>query len=650
MGPENSKDDQQQTGNQTLGSDNQTSRSAMAVLTLSALGVVYGDIGTSPLYALRECFGHEYGLALNPQNVFGVMSLIFWTMILIICVKYMIFVLRADNKGEGGILSLMALALRTKSPVGSKGESSKRRAAILILGIFGAALLYGDGAITPAITVLSAVEGIEQVTTAFSSWVIPITCIILTGLFLLQKYGTARIGSVFGPLILVWFITIGALGIHGITLYPEILGALSPHHAVEFFLINQKIAFLVLGSVFLVVTGGEALYADMGHFGRRPIRRAWFAVVLPGLALNYLGQSALLIVDPSSIDHPFYRLSPTWGLVPLVILSTMASIIASQALITGVFSITRQAVQLGFCPRIAIVHTSSREIGQIYIPFINWTLFAAVIWLVLNFRTSSNLAAAYGIAVTLTMVITTLLIWIVAINKWKWSLPRASALFSVFLIIDFAFCFANLNKISHGGWFPLVTGLVIYLVMMTWQKGRKILYARLQERSQSVDQFCNSLIKNPPLRVAGTAIYMSGDPLGIPVPLLHNLKHNKVLHERIALLTIQTQEVPIVPKKERIRIEEIIPNFYRILAFYGFMETPKMKHILDACRSEDIHFKITETTFVLGRETILASNHPGMSIWREKIFAVMSRNAQRPTAFFRIPPNQVIEVGIQVEI
>ncbi len=609
------------------------------------MGVVYGDIGTSPLYALRECFGPEYHLALDNHNVLGVLSLMIWTIMFVICVKYMLFVLRADNKGEGGTLSLMALALRTRGD-----ENSRRRWSITVLGIFGAALLYGDGAITPAITVLSAVEGLQQITSGFSHFVIPITCVILTGIFFVQKFGTSRIGVIFGPLLAVWFLTLAALGTHGILLKPEVLLAFNPYYAIDFFITNGKTAFLVMGSVVLVVTGGEALYADMGHFGRKPIRLAWFGLVLPSLLLNYLGQGALLMTNPAAISNPFYQLAPSWGLVPLVILSTVASIIASQALITGVFSITRQAVQLGFCPRLAIVHTSSREIGQIYIPAINWFMYAAVIWLVLNFKTSSNLAGAYGIAVTMTMVITTILAFIVAINKWQWSLPRAISLFTVMLIVDVAFLSSNLTKIQHGGWFPIVLASLVYLTMMTWQKGRKVLYSRLKERSQSVDQFCDSIIRNPPLRVSGTAIYMSGDPWGIPVPLLHNLKHNKVLHERIAVLTIQTREVPFVRKSERVQIQEIIPNFYRILAFYGFMEFPKMKHILDACRNEDIHFKITDTTFVLGRETILPSNHPGMPIWREKLFALMSRNAQRPTAFFRIPPNQVIEVGIQVEI
>jgi KUP system potassium uptake protein len=615
------------------------------MLALGALGVVFGDIGTSPLYALRECFGEEYGLPVLPENIIGVLSLIFWTMIIVICFKYMAVVMRADNKGEGGILSLMAMASNTEDR-----HSTARRVIMVTLGLFGAALLYGDGVITPAISVLSAVEGLYLLTPAFEPFVIPLTIFVLNALFLMQRFGTGKIGLFFGPILMVWFAVLGILGVNGIIQNPAVLAALSPVHAYEFFMLNGTHGFLVLGSVFLVVTGGEALYADMGHFGRRPIRLAWFLIALPALILNYFGQGALLLSNADAISNPFYMLAPKWALMPMVLLSTLATVIASQALISGVFSITRQAVQMGFCPRIAIIHTSSREIGQIYVPAVNWALFIGVIWLVLTFKTSSNLAAAYGIAVTGTMVITTVLAFEVAIHRWKWGLGRASLLFGFFLIIDFAFFGANAMKIAHGGWVPLAIAGFIYLLMVTWNKGRKILYHRLKERSVSVEAFCQMILRQPPLRVTGTAIYMSGDPSGIPVPLLHNIKHNKVLHERVALLTIQTKDEPFVPKKERVTIQEIIPNFYRIIVYYGFMEIPKMKHILEACRQRDIHFNVQETTFVLGRETILPSNVPGMSLWREKIFAIMSRNAQRPTAFFKIPPNQVIEVGIQVEI
>lgn len=626
----------QQTTNQFLG------------LALGALGVVFGDIGTSPLYAFRECFINEAGIILSADNIFGVLSLIFWTLTLVVSVKYMIFMLRADNKGEGGILSLMSLALRATQADAER--KSKRKLFLLVIGVFGAALLYGDGIITPAISVLSAVEGLKYVTPVFESYVIPITIFIMNALFLVQRFGTGKIGKVFGPLILFWFIVLGAMGIRGIMMAPEVWHALSPVYAVQFMIDNGYHALVVIGAVFLVVTGGEALYADMGHFGRKPIRLAWFTVAMPGLVLNYFGQGALVLTDPEAITNPFYLLAPTWALIPLVILSTMATITASQALISGAFSITRQAIQLGLCPRLTIIHTSSQEQGQIYVPFVNWSLFVGVIWLVLTFKSSSQIASAYGIAVTGTMVITTILATIVAKNKWNWSPWKILLIFVPFLFIDLGFLGANLMKIQNGGWVPLVIGGAIFTLMTTWQKGRRILYLKLKERSVSIEDFCQLLLRQPPIRISGTAVYMAGDPWGVPVPLLHNLKHNKVLHERIAILTIQTKGVPSVPKENRVEVKEIIPNFYRVIVSYGFMETPKMKHILDACRQNDLHFKVFETTFVLGRETILPSSKPSMPLWQEKIFAIMSKNAQRPTAFFRIPPNQVIEVGIQIEI
>lgn len=625
--------------------DHHTSKASLGVLTLSALGIVFGDIGTSPLYALRECFAHAH-LDVTTNNVLGILSLIFWTMFSIICIKYMVYILRADNKGEGGVLSLMALAASSVS----EDQSPKKRALIFVLGLTGAALLFGDGVITPAISVLSAVEGLNYVTPVFEPYVIPVTVFLLNVLFLVQRFGTGSIGILFGPILVLWFGALGVLGVYGILQNPSVLHAVNPVWGFNFLIDNGYLAFIVLGSVFLVVTGGEALYADMGHFGRRPIRLAWFFVAFPGLILNYFGQGGLLLSEPSAITNPFYLLAPKWAILPLVILAATATVIASQALISGIFSITRQAIQLGFWPRISIIHTSAREIGQIYIPFVNWALFVGVIWLVLTFKTSSNLAAAYGIAVTATMVITTMLAYIVAQKKWGWGHGKAMAIFGVFVLIDLAFFGSNLTKIADGGWVPLLMGAVVYLLMTTWQKGRKILYRRLKERSLSVEEFCAKLLKSPPLRVSGTAVYMSGDPWGVPVPLLHNLKHNKVLHERIAILTIVTKDVPTVSKDKRVQIQEIIPNFYRIMVYYGFKEIPKMKHILEACRNQDIHFNVNETTFVLGRETILPSNTPGMSIWRERLFALMSRNAQRPTAFFRIPPNQVIEVGIQIEI
>lgn len=618
------------------------------LMALGALGVVFGDIGTSPLYAFRECFINEAGIILSSENVLGVLSLIVWTLTLIVSIKYMIFVMRADNRGEGGILSLMALALRTSQV--ETNRKSKRKLFLLILGVFGAALLYGDGIITPAISVLSAVEGLKYVTPIFDSYVIPITIFILNALFLVQRLGTGQIGKVFGPLILIWFISLGVLGVRGILMAPEVWQALDPRHAVRFIIEYGYHSLAVIGAVFLVVTGGEALYADMGHFGRQPIRFAWYTIAMPGLLLNYLGQGALVMTDPEAISNPFYLLAPKWALIPLVILSTMATITAAQALISGAFSVTRQAIQLGLCPRLTIVHTSSKEEGQIYVPFVNWSLFAGVIWLVLTFKSSSQIASAYGIAVTGTMVITTILASVVASKKWNWSAWKVLLIFAPFMFIDLGFLGANLMKIHNGGWVPLVIGVAIFILMTTWQKGRKILYSKLKERSVSVEDYCQMLLRQPPIRISGTAVYMAGDPWGVPVPLLHNLKHNKVLHERIAILTIQTKGVPSVPKEKRVEVNEIIPNFYRVIVSYGFMETPKMKHILDACREKDLHFKVFETTFVLGRETILPSSKPSMPLWQEKIFALMSRNAQRPTAFFRIPPNQVIEVGIQIEL
>lgn len=613
-------------------------------LTLGALGVVFGDIGTSPLYALRECFTHNPDLQLNEANILGVLSLIFWTLVVVINFKYMWFVMRADNKGEGGILSLMALAM------GGASEESTRRAIFLVMGLFGAALLFGDGIITPAITVLSAVEGVKFATPVFSPYVVLIASIIIFLLFAVQRVGTARIGNVFGPVILIWFLAIAASGLNWIIENPYILWSLSPHYAADFFIRNQLLGLLILGTVFLVVTGGEALYADMGHFGKTPVRKAWFIVAFPCLVLNYLGQGAFLLQNPEGIQNPFYLMVPEWAQVSMVVIATMAAIIASQALISGVFSLTRQAVQLGYSPRMNIIHTSSREIGQIYIPFINWVMMIGTLWLVLSFKDSSSLASAYGVAVTATMTVTTILLYFVARHLWDWKRWKALTLFGFFLLIDLAFLGPNLLKIESGGWVPLVVGVVVYLLMSTWRKGRRILAKHMKERSISVEDFLQKITLNPPIRVPGSAIYMSGDTWGVPVPLLHNLKHNKVLHDTIALLTIKTIEVPFISKKERVQIETLGSQFYRIVADYGFMETPKIKHILEACREKGIPFSIQETTFVLGRETILPTGDPNLPVWREKIFAVMSRNAERPTAFFKIPPNQVIEVGIQVEI
>ena len=616
----------------------------IAGLAIGALGIVFGDIGTSPLYTMRECFAPEHGIPMNPDNILGVLSLLLWALILTICVKYMFVVMRADNRGEGGILSLMALAQKTVLKDGWVFN------LIVILGVAGAALLYGDGIITPAITVLGAVEGLEVLAPGLNPLIVPISCIILSFLFAFQAAGTHRIGVVFGPTILVWFFIIGALGLNSIISEPGILVAANPYYGAQFLWTHGFAGALVLGSVVLVITGGEALYADMGHFGKRPIRLAWFTVALPGLLLNYFGQGALLLRNPEAISNPFYLLAPEWAVAFLVVVATVAAVIASQALISGVFSLTRQAVQLGFCPRIQIIHTSSREIGQIYIPTVNWGLFLGVIWLVFEFGSSSRLASAYGVAVTATMVITTMLAWVVAVKLWKWSLWAAAFLFVGLLIIDTAFFIPNLLKVAHGGWVPLMVGGLVYLLMTTWKKGRRILAAALKARSVPMEDFLTRIKQNPPLRVPGTGIYMSSETWGVPVPLLHNLKHNKIIHERVIVLTILSEEVPSIQREERVNIQELGENFYRVVARYGFMETPKIRHIFEACRSKGIDIHVEESTFVLGRETILASKIPGMAIWREKLFAVMTKNAQRPTAFFRIPPNQVIEMGIQVEI
>ncbi|MEY4615952.1 MAG: potassium transport protein Kup [Pseudomonadota bacterium] len=616
----------------------------MLGLSLGALGIVFGDIGTSPLYALRECFSHEHGMAITPDNIFGVLSLILWALILSICVKYMFVVMRADNRGEGGILSLMALAQKSLPKEGLFFNFT------LIVGVAGAALLYGDGIITPAISVLSAVEGLEVLTPAFHNMVVPITCVILSFLFAFQAAGTHRIGVVFGPTLLIWFFILGVLGVSSIVQNPDILAAFNPIYGVKFLVNHGLGGTLILGSVVLVVTGGEALYADMGHFGKDPIRLAWFSVALPGLALNYLGQGALLLRSPEAISNPFFLMAPDWALGFLVVVATLATVIASQALISGVFSLTRQAVQLGFSPRLQIIHTSSREIGQIYIPAVNWALFAGVIWLVLEFGSSSRLASAYGLAVTATMIFTTVLAWIVAVRLWNWSQLAAAVLFMIFLVVDLLFFVPNVLKVFHGGWVPLLVGALVYLLMTTWKKGRKILAEALKTRSIPMEDFLAKIRDSHPLRVPGTGIYMSSDSWGVPVPLLHNLKHNKIIHERVIVLTIVAEEVPSVPREERVYVQDLGQNFFRVIARYGFMETPKIRHIFEACRAEGMDLHVEESTFVLGRETIIASKFPGMAIWREKLFAVMTKNAQRPTAFFRIPPNQVIEMGIQVEI
>ena len=616
----------------------------LAILSLTALGIVYGDIGTSPLYAMRECFHGPHAIAATHDNIFGVLSLIFWALIIIISIKYCIFVLRADNHGEGGILALTALATPIK--ILSKSESW----VLVVLGIFGAALLYGDGIITPAISVLGAIEGLNVATPLFAPYVVPVTIAIIVGLFLIQSHGTAKVGRLFGPVMLVWFLIIAALGIMQIVRHPSVIWAFNPIHAVNFFLREGWHGFLVLGTVFLVVTGGEALYADMGHFGKRPIRIAWYTIVLPALLLNYLGQGALLIENPAVAENPFYRLAPEWALYPLIALATCAAIIASQALISGAYSLTMQAIQLGFMPRLRIEHTSSTEMGQIYIPALNWALMIGCIAIVVGFGSSSNLAAAYGVAVTATMVITTILLGVVERQKWGWSLPLALALSGFFLIIDLAFFGANIIKIPDGGWFPLVVGALIFLVMTTWKKGRRILAARLLSRAHPIEDFLRDIAQKPPVRVPGTAVFMNGTATGTPPALMHNLVHNKVLHERVVLLTVKTKQVPYVEPEDRAEVEPLGHEFYRMIINYGFMEDPDIPKVLENLELPTPIFNSMDTTYFLGRETVIASKHPGMMIWREKLFALMSRNASSATAYFCLPPNRVVELGSQIEI
>jgi KUP system potassium uptake protein len=625
---------------------NSHKRGYVAGLALGALGVVYGDIGTSPLYTLRECFHGEHAVPLTPDNVIGVLSLIFWSLFIIVSVKYLTFVTRAANKGEGGILSLLALAF----PDRNAPNLGKRRGALVLMGIFGAALLYGDGIITPCISVLGAIEGLTVATTRFEPYIVPLTIAIFALLFSVQRFGTGRVGIVFGPITALWFVAIAVLGIKGIAAQPDILQAILPTHAVRFFVANGDRGFLALGAVFLCVTGAEALYADMGHFGRRPIKLAWFWLVLPALLLNYFGQGALLLQNPAAAANPFYYLAPKWALYPMVALATAAAIIASQALISGAFSLTMQAIQLGYSPRLAIDHTSSREKGQIYMPRVNWLLFVGCVVLVIGFRNSSNMAAAYGIAVTLTMLITTTLFFFAAQRLWKWSPGKTFALCSLFFVIELAFAGANFLKFVHGGWVPLAIGLAIFTLMCTWKRGRALLGERLKASTLPINMFLQDVGLNPPHRVSGTSVFMSGNAEGTPLALLHNVKHNKVLHQRVVLLTVTTADAPHVDPEDRVKVEELKDGFFRVRAFYGFMEEPNVPEVLAECNAKGLEFKYEDTTFFLSRETIIPSDKPGMWLWRERLFAYMARNAQRATAFFRLPANRVVELGVQIEI
>jgi KUP system potassium uptake protein len=628
----------------------------LAVLSLTALGVVYGDIGTSPLYSIKECFKAEYGLVVNQANVYGVLSLIVWSLVLIVSVKYVFFILRADNRGEGGVLALLALVLQRHH----RAHEARRRAILIALGLFGGAFLYGDGMITPAISVLGAVEGLKVAAPAFEHFVIPLSFGIIAALFYFQYKGTAAVGGLFGWIMLIWFVTIGVLGIMEIAGHWQILKVLNPWYAVRFFLDHPTRSFVVLGAVVLVITGGEALYADMGHFGRKPIRLVWFALVLPALLLNYFGQGALLLRNPEAVANPFYLLAPSWFIYPLLFIATSAAIVASQALISGAFSLTQQAVQLGYTPRVTIVHTSHEQAGQIYIPEVNKALAVGTLLLVVMFGSSEALGAAYGPAVTGTMAITTVLFYVIAIERFNWPKPLAVAFLAFFLAIDLAFFFANLLKVPHGGWVPLVVASMVFVLMTTWKRGREILRELMRRASMPLDQFLSSFSHSPPVRVKGTAVFMTSDPEGVPVVLLHHLKHNKALHEQVILLSVQTAEVPEVSEDEWIQVEKLAEGFNRVRAIYGFMETPDVKEILARCTAAGIRTKPMDTSYFLGRERLIPvkkrSEAPvvegrrlTMSRWRKKLFIFMTRNARSATEFFGIPPNRVVELGAQIE-
>ena len=619
----------------------------LGALTLGALGIVYGDIGTSPLYAFRESFHHTYGLDVTEQNVLGILSCIFWALIIIVTIKYVVFMMRADNDGEGGILALTALLV----PMRARARGATW--AVIAIGLFGAALLYGDGMITPAISVLSAVEGLRIATPVFGPYIVPIAIVILIALFLLQRTGTERVGRMFGPIMILWFTTLAVLGITHLVHEPHVLLAASPHHAVRFFAENGVAGWLVLGSVFLVVTGGEALYADMGHFGARPIRAAWYSFVLPALLLNYFGQGALLIREPAAVENPFYHMGPSWALYPMVALATLAAVIASQAVISGSFSLARQSVQLGYSPRLEIEHTSASTVGQIYVPAVNWVLMLACIALVLGFGTSSNLAAAYGVAVTTTMVITTILFYLLVRRKWNWSRWIAVPLCAFLLVITGAFWSATMVKVPAGGWVPLLIGALIYVLMTTWRVGREVLADRIGRRALPLTDFVDSVMENPPLRVPGTAVFMFRDPDATPPALLHNLKHNKVLHEHVVFLSVVTEDSPHVPEAGRTVVEPLGGGMHSVLLRYGFVEdvdVPKALSAIDGQYGLDFH--PMRTTYFLGREKLIASRREDreMPRWRERLFSLMSRNARSATDFFRLPPNRVVELGAQVEL
>lgn len=621
-----------------------SSKHSVAALTLGAIGIVYGDIGTSPLYTMKEVFSKQHGLPLTESNLFGVVSLIVWGLIIIVSLKYVTLILRADNRGEGGIMALVALALASVT------TTSRWYFPLTLVGLIGAALFFGDGVITPAISVLSAMEGLEVATPALKPYVVPLTVAILVALYMFQSKGTAGIGKWFGPIVVVWFITLGVMGIVNIIANPQILGALNPLYAVQFLWKNGWLAFLALGAVVLAFTGAEALYADMGHFGKRPIRLAWFTVVFPGLALNYLGQGALLLANPEAVSNPFYQQLGAWSIYPLVALSTMATVIASQATISGTFSIVQQAVSLGYLPRMRVVYTSESQMGQIYIPFVNWMQLIAVVLAVVGFGSSSNLASAYGIAVTATMLMTTILTFFVIRYGWRYNLFLCWAATGFFLVIDVALFASNTLKILHGGWFPLVLGAAMVIIMLTWRDGRHLVYENLQRHLIPLNEFLTSLFISPPARVDGTAVFFRAEGDGVPHAMLHNLLHNKVLHERIVFLTVCNVDIPRIPASERLKIDDLGHNCHQVNIYYGFMDERDIPRALELCEAAGLKMDPMETSFFIARQNVIPRVGSGMVLWRESLYATMSRNARDAADYYRIPANRVIELGTQVEI
>ena len=621
----------------------QSSKSSLAALTLGAIGVVYGDIGTSVLYAVKEVFGSGH-VPFTPANVYGVLSILFWTLTVIVSIKYVVLVLRADNNGEGGLIAMLALASQAVK------DKPQLRAVLLGVGIFGTCLFYGDGVITPAISVLSAVEGLEVVSPHFRTAVIPLTLVVLFCLFAVQKRGTAGIGRYFGPVTLVWFCSIAALGVPHIVGHPEILGAVSPHHALRFIWNNPGISFIILGAVVLCVTGAEALYADLGHFGKKPIRLAWFGVAMPALVTNYFGQGALLLAQPEAVSNPFFLMAPDWALIPLVVLATMATVIASQALITGAFSVTKQVIQLGYLPRLNIQHTSVRDTGQIYMPFVNWGLFVAIVLAVVMFRSSSNLAAAYGIAVTLDMLITTVLTFFVI--RYGWHYPLALCVLSTgfFFLVDIAFFTSNLLKLFQGGWFPLMIGAVLFMLMMTWKRGRELLNDKLREESLDLRDFLTAVFISPPMRVEGTAVFLTAEPGSVPNALLHNLKHNKVLHKQNLFVTVRSHETPWVGLDKRLQVEPLGSDCWQVVVHYGFKNDPDLPRALESMRGRGCELDAMTTSYFLSRDVVIPTIGSGMAPWREKLFAQMHHNASGAASFLNLPSNAVVELGSKIEI